>query len=64
MEREKVERETAAKQGEMEFSAQSDREKADREMDFQLKMMQVELEAQARQSQSHMSVNGSDDHTQ
>ena len=32
-------------------------------MEFQLKMLQLELESRTRESQSHTSVDGSGDHT-
>jgi len=35
----------------------------DREMEFQLKKLQLELESRTRESQSHTSVDGSGDHT-
>jgi len=43
------------------LNAQSEKEKVERE--FQLKKLQLELESRARESQSHIAVDGSGDHT-
>jgi len=50
----------------MELNAEIEKEKAERETEFpefQLKKLQLELNAQARENQSHTSVDGSGDHT-